>query len=86
MTDEVWKKVFQPLKEDKRFLRLEDLFTITCNKCGSKDVDIHAEECHECGTTLSAECNKCNSKYDYHDFKQIKIWYNDKGKEVKKQL
>jgi len=72
--------------QSTRFLNLKDLFTITCNKCGSTDVDIHAEECHECGVCISGECNNCGNKYDYHDFKQIKVWYDEKGKEVRKEL
>lgn len=72
-------------EQTTRFLRLEDLFTVTCNRCGSTDVDLWAEECGECGTNITATCNKCNLKYNYHNFKQIKVSYDAKGKEISKE-
>lgn len=54
-----------------RYLQLKDLFEIKCRKCGSNDIDINGEDCHECGVCINAECNNCNSKYDYHKFIQI---------------
>jgi uncharacterized Zn finger protein len=57
----------------KRFITLEDLFTIKCKKCGSEDVDLMVEECGECGNTINAECNNCGIKYKYHDFKEVEV-------------
>jgi len=54
-----------------RFLTLKDIFEIKCKICGSTDVDLMASECEECGITIDGYCNKCHSKYSYHDFKQI---------------
>jgi hypothetical protein len=65
-----------------RFLYLRDLFEIKCKKCGSINVEIYSEECHECGNLITAECNKCKSKYDYHDFKQVNVEYDKQGKEI----
>jgi len=55
----------------KRFLKLTDLFTITCKKCNSNNIDLIPSSCDECGDIISAICNSCGSKYDYHDFKMI---------------
>ena len=46
---------------------------IICRNCGSEDVDLTSEECHECGSRIKAECNKCGNKYDYHNFNQIEV-------------
>ena len=70
------------MKKSSRFLNLEDFFTITCKKCGSTEVDLWTDDCPECGTTITATCKKCNSRYHYHDFIQVEVWY-EKGKEVK---
>ena len=67
-----------------RYLYLIDLFEIRCKKCNSIDVDLSSENCSECGNCISAECNNCDSKYDYHDFKQINIEYDKSGDEIKK--
>lgn len=66
----------------KRFQNLKDLFEVRCKKCNSTDVDLSSHACRECGTIIEAECNNCNSKYNYHDFKQIKVEYDKKGNEV----
>ena len=50
-----------------------DVFKVVCKKCGSKDVRMRAENCPECGTSILGECNGCGAKYDYHDFKKVKV-------------
>ena len=75
---QVWNQLFQK-GWNTRYTNLEDYFTITCRKCGSTDVWLHSEECGECGTYINAECNKCGAKYDYHDFKQVKIRYGKRN-------
>jgi len=52
----------------KRFQEIEDLFTVTCKNCGSKDTHLSAESCDICGTCITAYCNTCTAKYDPHDF------------------
>jgi ribosomal protein L37E len=59
----------------KRFQQLEDLFTITCKKCGSTDVDLSINECQECGNNIEARCRNCKQEYKYHDFKEIEVTY-----------
>ena len=69
-----------------RSLHLTDLFEIKCKRCGSINVDISSSECDVCGSTIEIECNNCNLKYDYHDFKQIGVTYDNKGKEISNDL
>ena len=52
----------------KRYQKLTDLFTVTCKKCGSTDVDLFGDNCEQCGLSVIAECNKCKSRFDGHDF------------------
>jgi hypothetical protein len=59
------------MKRFQRFRILEDLFTITCKNCGSKNARLLAEECDICGTCISVYCNDCTQKYDPHDFIEI---------------
>ncbi len=54
-----------------RYLRLTDLFEIKCKKCNSSDIDLTGDYCEECGNTITANCNTCGNKYNYHDFKYI---------------
>jgi len=56
------------MKRFQRFQALEDLFTITCKNCGSKDTHLSAEECDICETCISVYCSACTAKYDPHDF------------------
>jgi len=69
-------------KETQRSLYLNDLFKITCKRCGSTDIDLETHECDECGITITAECNYCYLKYKYHNFKQITATYDEKGNEI----
>lgn len=55
----------------KRYVRFDDLFTVTCKKCGSTNVDLWTEDCSECGNSVTASCSKCGSHYAYHEFKKI---------------
>jgi hypothetical protein len=55
----------------KRFVRYTDRFEIICKKCGSKNVDMQSEDCHECGITHTFECNDCKQSYDYHRFEMM---------------
>jgi hypothetical protein len=71
--------------ETTRFLHLTDLFEIKCKRCGSTDVVLTSENCHECGTSIVGECNKCGLKYDYHNFTQIEVTYLN-GKEISNNL
>jgi ribosomal protein L37E len=52
----------------RRYQRLSDFITVTCNRCGSADVDLSSDECSQCGSEISSECNACHAKYEYHDF------------------
>ena len=66
-----------------RYVNMEDKFEIKCKACGSTDVDLDAEDCHECGMIIGATCNACKAKYDYHKFeKEEGEWVE--GKWVKK--
>ena len=51
-----------------RYLRLTDLFTVTCRRCGGTDVDLLADACDQCGNSVVAECNACGQRFDGHDF------------------
>lgn len=67
-----------------RYIDFSDCFEIRCKQCGSNDVDMEHNDCHECGITTKAVCNKCGNKYDYHDFKQEQgEWVDNKW--VKKE-
>jgi len=67
-----------------RFVSFSDRFETRCKKCGSTDVDVSNNDCHECGITTKAECNKCGSKYDCHAFEQEEgEWVDNKW--VKKE-
>jgi hypothetical protein len=52
----------------KRYQKWNDLFTVTCRKCGNTDVDLCADFCEGCGSSVKVTCNKCGIVYDYHDF------------------
>jgi len=66
----------------KRFLKLSDLFEVRCKKCNSTKVSLSAQDCHECGDYVTGECDSCDSRYDYHDFKEIEVKYDNKGNEI----
>jgi hypothetical protein len=70
---------------DTRCLRLTDLFEVKCKRCSSTDVDLISQDCDKCGPTISAECNSCNLKYDYHDFRIVNVTYV-KDKEVSNSI
>ena len=66
-----------------RYECLKDYFEIKCKKCGSTDVDLLAEYCYKCDDVdIEGECNKCKSKYSYHDFDEIEIECDNQGNEV----
>ena len=54
-----------------RYLTLSDVFTVTCNNCGSSDVDLHGDYCEVCGVELNGCCNNCGSSFNYHDFERV---------------
>ena len=69
--EETKEKICDTLIGKKRYLNLTDLFAIRCKKCNSDDVYLSSDECEECGSFISAECNKCGLAYNYHDFKNL---------------
>lgn len=69
----IWKEDERPDFKETRCADVKDLFTITCKRCKSKDVDLSITDCPECGITINAECNSCGQKYDYHNFKKIEV-------------
>jgi len=62
----------------KRYVNIYDKFLVRCKRCGSTNVSLMVNNCEECGDTVSASCNNCKNKFDYHDFEEMEVTYPPK--------